>query len=71
MTSTSHPAGGSGFAAFDRILVDLGFALLTWGFRRAELRRTRAREDAGDHASRPPSERAATDRMIHTHFGIR
>lgn len=77
MTTTSHSTGGSQFAAFDRILVDLGFGLITWGFRRAALRPTRARARAEAHARdagdgpRPPSERAATDRMIHSHFGIR
>ena len=76
MTTTSHPTGGSEFAALDRILVDLGFGLLTWGFRRAARRPARARaraevaRAAGD-APRPPSARAATDRMIHSHFGIR
>jgi hypothetical protein len=77
MTTTSHPTGGSEFAALDRVLVDLGFGLITWGFRRAALRPARARaraaahvRDAGD-GSRPPSERAATDLMIHSHFGIR
>ena len=77
MTTTSHPTGGHRFAAFDRILVDLGFGLISWGFRRAALRPTRARARAAaqardtGHAPRPPSERAATDRMIHSHFGIR
>jgi len=75
--TTTHPGRSSEFATFDRILVDLGFGLLTWGLRRAALRRARVhdapRSRTGDSgpAVRPPSERAATDRMIHTHFGIR
>jgi hypothetical protein len=77
--TTTQAGSGSQSGAFDRILVDLGFGLLTWGFRRAELRQARAEASARvaadareqSAAAFPPSERAATERMIHSHFGIR